>query len=146
MIEYEIEKNIVEEMQKNLDKYKVQVIGTWSIPKIEESDKEGVLVIKVSPRNYETPTTPYMTLDCMLSLTIRADIDVEATNYLNASSAIIDVLEKYQKCECSTHLQYASSCFNPTGFKIGQGNTMIDQSNKVFTYTHQFTIYGIVNS
>lgn len=148
MIEQKIEKIMVERFEKIVGKYGVGVYGTLqqSFLKASEGLDTGVLVVKVSPREYDTPMVPSCRLNCTLSLSLRADIDFSGKNYLEITDMLVEELEKFQKCLEDVHQIYClPNEFEPTGFLLGAGETNIDRSNKTWLYAHTFTIYGIVN-
>lgn len=147
MIEQKIEKIMVDRFAQMVEKFGVKVYGTLqsSFLKGSEGADTGVLVLKVSPREYETPTVPACKLNCTLTLSLRADIDFQGKDYLEITDMIVEELEKFQKCLCDVHEIYClPNEFNPTGFLLGAGETNIDRNNKTWLYAHTFTIYGIV--
>lgn len=148
MIEQKIEKIMVERFDKMLKEYGVGVYGTLqpSFLKASEGLDTGVLVVKVSPREYDTPMVPSCKLNCTLSLSLRADIDFSGKSYLEITDMVVEELEKFQKCLNDVHEIYClPNEFEPTGFLLGAGETSIDRNNKTWLYAHTFTIYGIVN-
>ena len=148
MIEQKIEKIMVERLAKIVGKYGVGVYGTLqpSFLKASEGIDTGVLVVKVSPREYDTPMVPSCRLNCTLSLSLRADLDFSGKNYLEITEMLIEELEKFQKCLEDVHQIYClPNEFEPTGFLLGSGETSIDRGSKTWIYAHTMTIYGIVN-
>lgn len=151
MTEQKIEKLMVERFEEILEGTGIQVIGTLQPTLLEkaeeESSKMGVVVVKVSPREYETPTVPTCRMNCAISVSLRADKDFNGRTYLEVCDTIINELERFQKCLHDVHELYSiPDEFNVTGFLLGQGQTSIDQTNKTWNYIHNYTVYGILDN
>lgn len=102
--------------------------------------------MKIFPREYATPTVPTCTIRGSISLSLRADVDFSGNTYLDVCEAIMNEMERLQKCAHQTHEDYSipSEGFDVTGFQLGQGDTGINQQGKIFTYLHQFTVLGVI--
>lgn len=152
MIECELEKLFVDKFKEVCKDFNLQIIGTLQTTTFEqlkaeeENGSSGVLVVKIFPREYATPTVPTCTIRGSISLSLRADIDFNGKTYLQVCSAIMDEMERLQKCACQVHEDYSvpSEGFDVTGFQLGQGDTGINQQGKIFTYLHQFTVFGVI--
>ena len=114
MIEAKVERVFVEKFKNALKPFGVQVVGTWDVsilnecveatPKAEEeAGTSGVLVVKIQPRQYATPTVPDATLNGAISLSIRADVDWSGKTYLDVCDIVVKEMEKLQQCYHSTH-------------------------------------------
>ena len=98
----------------------------------------------MSPRSYASPTVPITTIDCGISLTVRADIDYNGKNYLDLADMLMKQYEIWQKCDGEAHDDFTTDDFDITGFVLGSGTTAIDSGTVVFQYNHTFTVYGVV--
>ncbi len=156
LIEAEIEKIFVEKFQKALERYNIQVVGSWDIKRLtdenvkgeEEANVNGVLAVKISPRQYATPTVPDTTINGAISLSVRADVDWSGEMYLGVVAEIMTELEKLQECYCSTHSEYSipELGYCVTGFQLGQGDSSVNPTSKIFGYTHNFTMFGVIHN
>lgn len=111
MIEQKVEKKLVERFTELLSGFDIQIYGTLQ-PSIflkgeQEQDMAGTLVVKVSPREYETPTVPTCQLSCAVALDLRADIDYSGRTYLEVCDIILGELEQLQKCLADVHQRYS---------------------------------------
>ncbi len=104
----------------------------------------GILVVKVRPREYDSPMIPTCKFNCALSLSLRADYDYNGHTYLDVCELIMDEMERLQKCLDDVHDDYSFEGFNATGFQLGQGDTSINQTEKIWGYTHSFTVFGVI--
>lgn len=150
MIEADLEKKIVNKLNALLEENKiegVQVTSSFQISEIKAIQQSGMssyIVVKASPRSYASPTVPTSTIDCGISLTVRADVDYNGKNYLDLADMLMKQYEIWQKCEGEAHDDFTTDDFDITGFVLGNGTTTIDGTAVVFQYNHTFTIYGVV--
>lgn len=150
MIEADLEKKIVDKLNGLLEQNEidgVQVTSSFQISEIksiQQSGKTAYIVVKASPRSYASPTIPTTTIDCGISLTVRADIDYNGKNYLDLADMLMKQYEIWQKCEGEAHDDFTLDDFDITGFVLGNGTTTIDSGTVVFQYNHTFTVYGVV--
>lgn len=153
MIEQKIEKIIIDRLEMMLQNTcaKTQLMGVWQAVqgknKLEEDfDTDGVIVIKVLPRSYETPTVPYGTMDCTLVLTMRTELDGSGKKFLETCDKISTLISIWQKnfkgFRSDFHLEGE---FEPTGFQTAGGDVSLDQQNSVLVFTQTFQIYGIIS-
>lgn len=82
MTEQKIERIVIEQLSAALEGAGVrgvQAIGAWQaedgdgLKAFESGRASGVLGVKASPRQYETPTVPDAAIQVDVSLTVRAD-------------------------------------------------------------------------
>lgn len=150
MIEKDIEKKIIDKFQTLLNASNVegiQLVGSLQIEQLkllQECENTGYVIVKVSPRSYQTPTTPDCTIDVEVSLTVRADVDYTGKDYLELADILMNQYETWQKCMDDTHEDFTVDAFDVTGFVLNEGKTSIDQTATIFQYNHNFTLYGIV--
>lgn len=134
MIESKLESIFVGKLKKRLENKNIQVVGTWDVTSFndvkseEDAGTTGVLVVKISPRQYATPTVPTTTIQGAISLSVRGDVDFNGSIYLDVVSTILSEMEKLQKCYCSTHDEYSipDEGFTVTGFQLNQGDNSIN--------------------
>lgn len=156
LLEAEIEKIFVGRFKKMLEPFNIQVAGSWDVKNLtdgqskgeEEPDVNGVLVVKISPRQYATPTVPDCTINGALSLSVRGDVDWTGETYLGVVAEIMTELEKLQECYCSTHEEYSvpELGYCVTGFQLTQGDTSVNPTNQIFSFTSSFTIFGVLHN
>ena len=126
----------------------IQIIGSYDVSEIkavEESGKTSYIIVKVNPRSYASPTIPTCTVECAVSLTVRSDIDYSGKSYVDLMDAFLSKYQSWQQCLDEAHDDFSVDGWAITGFVLGEGSTAIDRNATVFTYTHSFTLYGIIN-
>lgn len=113
----------------------------------EDAGTDGVLVVKISPRQYATPTVPTTTLQGAISLSVRGDVDFNGSTYIDVVSRIMGEMEKLQKCYCRTHDEYSipDEGFTVTGFQLNQGDNTVNPTNKIYNFTTSFTVFGVIS-
>lgn len=110
-----------------------------------ENEKGVILTIKASPRSYATATIPTCQIDVTMNALVRADKDWHGTTYLGVTSALMDVLEHWQKCYPDTHVEFSvPNKFRCVGYQLDTGSFGLDQTGKVWNYEHSMTIYGVI--
>lgn len=112
---------------------------------IENADDGVIIIAKSSPRSYSTATIPTCQIDVQLNVLVRADIDYNGINYLAVTSKAIDVLQHWQRCYDDTHEDFTvEGEFDCTGYQLGDGSFALDNTGKVWQYTHSMTVFGVV--
>lgn len=151
MIEYLIEKRLAEHFSSALSAYEIQVLGTWQampddqLKGMENGAAEGYLTISVQPRGYATPTIPTTTINCQVSLAMRAEIDRDGVTYLEATSAVSDVVQRWQNdLDAAVADLGVEGKFDVAGFQLAGGSASMDNQNRIWTYTQNLVVYGVV--
>lgn len=150
MIEADLETKICEKLAGVLSAAGLDDIQTCAsfqvadIKAVQESSKNAYLTVKASPRSYATPTVPTCTIDVEVLLAVRADIDYNGRMYIDIADALMTQYERWQKCDGEAHDDFTTADFDITGFVLGMGSTAVDSNVVTFTYTHAFTVYGVV--
>lgn len=156
MTEQKIEKIVIDKFESALSAVggeMLQFIGAWQpaeegeVKALEDGTKLGAVAVKVLPRIYDTPTIPDGQIQVQVSLTMRADVDVNGKSYLDVTEALQSVTHRWQK----SYSNYAQDFeiddeFQPTGFNIDSGDVGIDKENCVWTFSQAFTLYGIIET
>lgn len=154
MIENELEKRIKEKLTDKITEldYKIQIIGFWEQTTTEQNikgeeleDNDGIIVVKVMPRSYETFTQPYALIPFEVSMVIRQELDTFGKCYRDVVSSIMDVFGSWQK----SHQQLDNDLsidnkFDVSGFRIDDGDCGYDGNNQTWQYSQRFTISGII--
>lgn len=153
IIEQELEQAVVNAIKEKLSEKEITSIAvngmlqTSETKGLEQDDKDGYIFIKASPRQYPTPTTPECQIGVKLALTLRSDVDYNGVTFAEVFETLIDLFEQWQKCLDDVHTLFSIDAkFNCTGFQLSAGDTSIDPSQKVWAYTHDMIIFGVVNS
>lgn len=149
MLEKDLEEKIKAKLTTVLDCDEIQFLGTWAPVdaeslKAEENTTAGYCVVKVSPRQYQTPTIPTATIDVEISLVVRADVDFNGQSYLDLTDKLMTQYEIWQKCLDDAHVDFSTDDFEVTGYVLGNGSNGIEKSQILWTYEHSMTIYGVV--
>lgn len=110
----------------------------------QEDSSIGTIIVHVNPRSYETPMVPECTLECEVVLVMRADADPDGSMYVDTVDKLLSKMERWQKCLDDTHEDFTVAGFNVTGFRLGDGQTLISATDKTRMYRHSFQLYGIV--
>lgn len=149
MIEADLEKIVVDSFKAVLDGYDTQIYGAWQTADngIKSEEEEGVgsiLTVKALPRSYETPTISYASVTFQITLVVRSDIDFNGRDYLGMTDLISQKMQTWQSNYASYSQEFATDNFEPTGFQLDGGDCGIDNTNKVWSYVQNFTVYGII--
>ena len=111
----------------------------------EKPDVDGVMIVKVRPRSYQTPTIPECQIQVDVSMTCRADKDYNGKSFSDVFGILIDTFQQWQRCLDDAHTAFAvEGMFDCTGYVLNDGDTAIDASGKTWIYTHSMTVYGVV--
>lgn len=152
MVEQKLEKRAMEKIEAALQAAGVstiQVVGSLQPEPgqkmVEKADADGVVVLKASPRSYSSPTIPTCEIAVGVNATIRADVDYNGMKYLDVAGKIMDVLQRWQRCYDDTHGDFTvEGEFDCTGFQLDAGQFSFDRSEKIWQYSHQMTLFGVV--
>lgn len=152
MIEKELEDIIIDKLTTNLSAYpNIKIIGAWQtadegeVKGLDDDESEGIVAVKVNPRQYETPTIPDAEVGANVTLVVRADVDKTGINYLDVTDIISSTLHEYQKSFFDYHEEFKiDDKFEPTGFRLDGGDCGMDRENCTWTYNQQFTLIGII--
>lgn len=153
MIEQTIEKRIIDRLQSALadvgvERYFVTgrlVPSENAVKGIENGDNDVIVVVRTQPRQYSTPTIPTCQLNFDINVLVRADTDYSGKTYLDVTDAIMGVLQHWQKCYRDTHDEFTiEGEFQCAGFQLGSGTFGLDQTGKVWNYTHTLAVFGVV--
>lgn len=151
MIEQVLEKKIVDAFASQLSATNVQVIGAWQpttddeVKSLEDGEAACYLTVRMQPRSYDTPTIPTAQFPCTITLVMRAEVDAQGINYLTTTSAISNVLQKWQDSIEQVNEDFSIEDYlNAVGFQITGGDVGSDKTNKIWTYTQSLIVYGVV--
>jgi len=152
MIEKEIENAVVSQIKSKLEAAEIdniQVSGllgttTDTLKGEEDGEKSGYIFVKASPRQYETPTVPECQVNVRVVMTVRADEDWNGKTYLDLFEMLMGTFEKWQKCMDDVHTLFTFDNYFVQGYVLGPGDAGLDQTKKVWTYTHDMTLYGVI--
>lgn len=155
MIEKDIESKIIQNFETALSAEgmlsSIQMIGAWQpaeegdIKALEDKIKDGVVVVKVQPRQYETPTIPDAEMQVNVNLMMRADVDATGSQYLQATSILQDTMHKWQKSFQQYHSDFVvADQFEPTGFRLDGGDCGVDRETCIWSFNQQFSVMGII--
>ena len=112
---------------------------------VEKESSDGMVVVKTQPRQYSSPTIPTCEIVVGVNVTIRADIDYNGMTYLDVADKIMNVLSQWQRCYMDTHVDFTiDGEFDCTGFQLESGAFQFDRSDKVWQYSHQMTVFGVI--
>jgi len=152
MTEQKIEQKIIDKFTTLLTNYNIQIIGSWQasagiLKSVEDDTKNGTLVVKVFPRSYQTPTIPDANIVCELNLIVRADMDKDGMTYLSICDVITAPLQNWQKSYDQYNTDFSVlNEFEPTGFTLNGGNASLDSTGRLWQYSMQFTVYGLLTN
>lgn len=152
MVEQKLEKKAMEKIEAALEAAgisTIQVVGSLQpetdLKMVEKEDANGVVILKAAPRSYASPTIPTCEIAIGVNATIRADVDYNGMQYLDVASKIMDVLQHWQRCYDDTHNDFTvDGEFDCTGYQLDAGTFSFDRSDKVWQYSHQMTVFGVV--
>lgn len=154
MIESDIEEKVIDVLKDLFHEHNynddIQIVGCWKPSdnnniKGEEDSDLCVIGVKTLPRSYETPTIQYASITTIISMAVRSDVDFTGINYLEITSRISNVLQRWQN-----NFQEAENSFKTidgfefTGFELNGGDCGMDKENCVWQFQQSFTIYGII--
>ena len=151
MIEQQIENRVIEKVTSALSatganvQYAGQLQATEGVKALENADSDVFIIAKASPRSYSTATIPTCQIGVTLNVLVRADVDYNGVNYLGVTSKVMDILENWQKCYDDTHEDFTlSGEFECSGYRLDGGNFTLDSTGKTWQYSHNMTIFGVV--
>lgn len=154
IIEQEIEKRISDTISQaladnNIDG--IQVTGslqtTEIIKAVEKENCSGMIIVKVKPRRYQTPTTPECEIPVSIVFTSRADVDYNGKSYMTVFGVLLDTFNQWQRCLDDVHTLFnIEQVFNCTGYQLSDGDTTIDSNGKIWGYTHDMVVSGVVQN
>lgn len=153
IIEQELEKRILNAIQDKLTENNItgiQLSGSLqteenNIKAKENGSSTGYLIVKVNPRQYSSPTIPECEIPISVALTVRSDIDFDGKTYMDVFGVLISIFEQWQKCLSDVHTLFTiEDNFNVTGYQLNAGNCPLDANSKVWGYTHDMTIFGVI--
>ena len=154
IIEQELEKRISDTISQALTDNNIdgiQVTGSLQttniIKSVEKGNCSGLIVVKVKPRRYQTPTTPECEIPVYVVFTSRSDVDYNGKSYMNVFGVLLDIFNQWQRCLDDVHTLFnIENVFNYTGYQLSDGDTTIDSGNKVWGYTHAMVVSGVVEN
>ena len=151
MIEADIEARLAEVLKKALGDETIQCLTAWGVAadgavKAQEgADASGYLTIKVAPRQYETFTVPKANFTATIQLDLRAETDFDGARIKSAASAITSVIWAWQDSFLLFAGDFADIArFTPIGFRLDGGDVGIDRAARVWTFSQNLTICGVV--
>ena len=148
MIEREIEQAVAGQIRSMLTQAginTVQVSGHFDNNCGEEDGtKEGYIIVKASPRQYQTPTVPECQVTVRVAMTVRADVDWDGKTYLDLFELLMGTFERWQKCMSDVHTIFNFPDFYIQGYVLNSGDTSMDAQKKVWAYAHEMTFYGVI--
>lgn len=153
MIEKDLEKRIIDKIRAAMEAAgvtDVEYLGAWQpapaggIKDNEDGHVCAYVTVKAYPRSYDTPTIPDTTIDIDVSLLVRADIDADGHGYVEMTSTIADLFERWQKSYSGYHDDLTVDGFEPTGFRQGGGDIGKDADRCLWTYQMRISINGII--
>ena len=152
MIEQQLESIVVNMTKHFLRQFDgLKVVGAWQTTKGDENkaeerpDTKVVIGVKALPRTYETPTIPHAEIQIQMSLAVRADTDFNGKNYLNITTILSNMLQRWQS-DITTVDEFAiSNQFDPTGFQLTGGDCGMDKDAVIWQWQQTFSIYGIIH-
>lgn len=150
-VEQEIENAIATQIKGALETAEIDsiavngMLGTTNGLKGEEDGtKSGYVFIKASPRQYSTPTIPECQINVKVAMTIDASKDWNGKTYMDVFELLVGMFENWQKCMDDVHTLFTFDKFNVAGYQLGAGDTALDSQKKIWQYTHEMTVYGVI--
>lgn len=151
MIEADIEAKIAAKLTAALDDESIQVLTAWgvatdgAIKAHEGADAHGYLTVKVAPRQYETFTIPKANFSVIIQLDMRAETDADGARIRSAASAMTGIIWAWQDSFLAVADDFAGIArFTPVGFRLDGGDVGVDRDTRVWTFTQNLTICGVV--
>ena len=153
MTEQLVEKRIMEQIETALTLSGVEgvkVYGAWqpadagAVKAVETADALGLVSVKVSPREYATPTVPHATLATTVAFSMRAEADPTGAKRLAVADAISQLLFSWQDSFAAFAAAFAGiDGLAVCGFTLSGGDVGVDRTASLWTYTHNLTINAI---
>ncbi len=154
MIEQKLEKKIIDLLDEELKKADItgiMIAGAWQttatglVKGLETPDANGIITIKVKPREYITPTIPHATFDTTISFSMRAETDPTGARRLDVADHIVKILYGWQ----SSFTDFKGALgdiedLNPCGFTLVGGDVGTDRTASLWTCSYNFTINAVI--
>lgn len=151
MIEQSIEARIIEQISaaiKAADIHDVAVWGAWQVDDakaIETADYNGIVTVKVAPREYATPTIPHATFQATVAISVRAETDATSVLRLALADVVSARLFSWQDSFEAFAESFAGiDRVRPCGFTLAGGDVGFDRATTVWNYSHNFTINAVI--
>ena len=152
MIEQQIEQRILSKISSALSAEGIadvrlvgQLTAAAGVKGLENAEDSVIVIAKSSPRSYATPMIPTATINVDVSILVRADVDYSGKSYLDVSNLLMGIFQRWQRCLDDTHDDLTiEGEWDCTGYQLAGGSFALDQSGKVWQYSHSMTIYGVV--
>lgn len=120
-------------------------LSPGSAEQIERPDAETFVIVKAQPRSYATSTIPTCQIALEVTALGRADSDPSGGQTADARDALMAVYENWQKCMDDTHADFTvPGEFECTGYRLDGGSFQLNQSDKIWQYSHSMTVFGVV--
>lgn len=155
MIEKDIEtvvKAKVANVLSGLERVKIQgswdVVASGEVKGREEPQFDAFAGVAVSPRSYETFSTPVANFAIAVSLAVRADRDPTGENFQAAVAALLELLHAWQRSVVAVRADFAVEGFAPHGARIDGGNApdFDGGDNARWLFSDTFTVRGIIST
>lgn len=155
MTEQKIEKILVDYLSEAVAAAgaNIQVVGVLQptvgedVKGVEDGSAEGLLVVKAYPRQYETFTSVYCTVQLDVTLTVRSDADYNGRTYLDVTEGVVNALHRVQKSfqQFSQRFEIEGE-WDAVGFRMDGGDCGLDKENCVWQYTQSVAVDGIIQN
>ena len=156
MIEKDLQDKLKTLLQTRLEELRldIQYMGMLDVGnstgqdnlKLNEDDEiDSVLIIKVDPCSYETPTIPDAQFNITVSLVTSSATDYNGKTYSDITDKLESVFQYWQKTYTNYHEDFLiENKFEPTGYQLTGGAYSLDKDKYTWTYVRTFTLYGII--
>ncbi len=147
MIEKDIEKALQTTCLSALETdglviHPISPLASNAMEQVERSTADGFLVVKVHPREYDTPTVPTCKITATVSLLVRAE--KTEVDFGALVEKLINLFDSWQACMAPVHELFSSESFDLAGFRLATGDISLDPSARTYTYSHTIEFTGVV--
>lgn len=128
----------------------VSIQGAWqpsgpgAVKGHESPDAVAYVGVAVSPRAFETFTTPKATFSVAVSLKVRDERDPDGSTFNACAESILAKLQAWQTSIQDVRADFQISGFAPSGLRIDGGSVLRDDVAGAMVMSESFTIRGIL--
>ena len=128
-----------------------EIVGAWqtSAPGVVKGSESGTaaafVAVAVSPRSFETFTTPKANFAVAISLKVRAERDPQGALFTSCADAMLALLQQWQTSLPAVRTAMSVDGFTPHGMRIDGGQITTDAEAEALVVAESFTVRGIVS-
>lgn len=110
----------------------------------EGANFKALVDVAVSPRGFETFTTPKAVFSAAVVIVVRRDLCPTGAELSAFVEPVLELLQTWQTDLAAVKSVFTVAGFVPSGFKLDPGVVNSDQGKTAWTITHTIAIRGVI--